>query len=264
MTFTIPDARTVAPRKNPQSLLLYGGWKVGKTASCAAIPDSIVVELQPGGADFVPHGRIMEIDTCEKFLELTTWLAEERKAGKPVAKRVAFDHIGVVDDWAFELALAKFKKSPMGSGKFSDLNRITDLPSGGGGSGGSPGWSWYWAELGQLHYRMVASAEDVILISHLRDKAIKKEAGDVVVEDVDITGSKGRRLFCGQSSAIGFMFRRLNGQEDQLVLSFKTSDSVIAGCSCPHLTGREFVIGKSTNKGPVTFDWSPIFTPDPA
>lgn len=261
MTFTIPEPRTVAPRKNPQSMLVYGNWKVGKTTACAAIPESVLIELQPGGADFVPHGRIMPVNSCQEFLDVLGWLTEQRKAGKPAAKRLVVDHVGVVDDWCFDLALAAFKRSPMGGGKNADLRRITDLPSG-GGTGGSPGWNWYWEELGMMHYRMVAAAEDVIFISHLRDKAIKKDAGEVVVEDVDITGSKGRRLFCGQSSAIGFMFRRLNGAEDQLVLSFKTSDSVIAGCSCQHLTGREFVVGKSTNKGPVTFDWSPIFTPD--
>lgn len=257
---TIPEPRTAAVRRNPQTMLIYSNFKVGKTTACAALPDSLLLELRYPGADYVPHGRIMDVPTPERFKEVLAGLTALRKAGKPAVKRLIVDELGTLDEWVFDLALDSFNHSPMASGKLQGLKSITDLP--GSGSGGSAGWGWYREELMQVHYKIIAAAEEVIFLSHLRSSVIKKEVGDVEIQDVDLTGGKTRRLFCGQTSAIGFMFRRRVAAEDQLVLTFKGSESLLAGCYCQHLTGKEFVIGRSTNGGPPTFDWSAVFLPE--
>lgn len=258
----LPAPRTAALRVNPQSLLVYGPYKCGKSASAAAIPDSLTLECEPGGSDFVPHGRILQITGPHHFYSVLEQLTEARRAGHPLVKRIVVNYIGVIEDWVFDLALEAFKKTPMCSGKLADIRCITDLPSG-GSSGGSAGWGWVREELMMMHNRITLAAEEVIFIAHLRDRAVMKEKGEVVVEDVDISGMKARRLFAGQCSALGFMYRRRNGDKDELVLSFKTSETVAGGCRCAHLSGKEFVIGTSTNGGPPTFDWSAIFLPTP-
>lgn len=261
----IPPRREGPQRVNPQSLLVYGNYKTGKTSAAAALPETLVLELQPGGADFVPGGWFMSIEKDIKdatgFINLLAFLREQRDAGKPVARRLVIDHIGVLDDWLFDLALEAFFATPIGRGyrtRDGGLKRITDLPSA-GSAGGSPGWAWYWEQLQMMHTRILNAAEEVIYIGHVRDKSVAKEQGDVVVQDIDLTGQKARRLFCGQSSAIAFLFRRNVAGEDQTVVTFKTSETTLCGASCPHLTGREFVIGRSRNGEAPVFDWSAIY-----
>jgi hypothetical protein len=197
------------------------------------------------------------------LIAVLEFLKKRREQKQPVARRIVIDHIGILDDWLFELALENFFNTPIGRGfkaKDGGPKRITDLPSI-GGSGGSPGWGWYWQELHQMHFRILAAADEVIYLGHVRDKSINKEAGDVQSQDVDLSGNKARRIFCGNSSAVGFMYRKRVGNEDQLLVNFKTSEAIFCGSSCPHLSGKEFVIGRSTNGTPPVFDWSPIYSP---
>lgn len=256
-----PERRDKPLRTNPQSLVLYGNYKVGKTTAVAALPDTLILELQPGGADFVPAAWVMQIPTADALISTLDALKAKREAKAPVARRIVLDHIGYLDDWLFDLALADFFKTPIGRGwktKDGGLKRITDLPSA-GSSGGSPGWAWYWEQLSIMHSRILAAAEEVIYLGHVRDRAVTKEAGDVVTQDIDLTGSRARRLFCGQSSAIGFCYRRRVGTRDEMVVNFKTSEIVLCGSSCPHLSGKEFVVGVSENGAPPTFDWKGIY-----
>lgn len=258
---SIPQRREAPVRTNPQSLLLYGNYKVGKTTAVAALKDTLILELQPGGADFVPAGWFMETLTADALVSTLDFLKAKRDAKTPVARRIVIDHIGYLDDWMFDLALDAFFKTPIGRGwknKEDKIKRITDLPSV-GSSGGSPGWAWYWEQLSIMHARILMAAEEVIYLGHVRDRAVTKEAGDVVTQDIDLTGARARRLFCGQSSAIGFCYRRRMGDEDQMVVNFKTSEVVLCGSSCPHLSGRDFVVGRSKSGQVPTFDWKEIY-----
>lgn len=259
---TITAPRTAPLRVNPQSLLLYGGYKVGKTASAATLPDTLLLELQPGGADYAPNAWVQEIEDRKHFASVLQYLREKRIAKTPIARRIIVDHLGILDEWIFEWALEEFFSTPKGRFyKAGDnaIKEITDLP----GQKGSPGWAWVREQLSIWHHNLLMAADEIVYIGHTREARADKEQGEVSYQDVDITGGKGRRLFCGQSSAIGFMFRRrviLDGQEeDQLVVTFKTSESVVCGCSCPHLSGKEFVIGRSTGGKPPVFNWQEIY-----
>src|SRR6266496_1417977 len=58
MVINIPESPVPPSRRNPQCLLLYGGSKAGKTTGCASLPDSLILELEPNGADFVAARKI--------------------------------------------------------------------------------------------------------------------------------------------------------------------------------------------------------------
>lgn len=259
---TIAAPRTTPLRVNPQSLLLYGGWKIGKTTSVATLPDTLLLELQPGGADYARSAWVQEITDRNHLVSVLDHLREKRLAGTPVARRIALDYLGILDEWMFDCALEAFFATPQGrqykAGEKA-IKEITELP----GQKGSPGWAWVREQLSIWHHRLLMAADEIIYIAHTREARADKEAGEVSYQDVDITGGKGRRLFCGQSSAIGFMFRRrgvFEGQEeDQLVVTFKTSEPVVCGCSCPHLSGKEFVIGRGKGGQPPVFDWKEIY-----
>jgi len=54
----IPTAPVPPSRRNPQLSLLYGPPKGGKTTIAALLPDSLILELEPAGADFVTARKI--------------------------------------------------------------------------------------------------------------------------------------------------------------------------------------------------------------
>lgn len=261
-SITYPERRTAPLRTNPQSLLLYGGWKIGKTTAVAQLPDTLILELQPGGADFVGNCWAMEITKKELLVQVLDDLAKKRATGKSAAKRIAVDYLGILDEWLFEFALEAFFDTPRGrpykAGEKA-IKEIIDLP----GERGSPGWAWYREQLSIIHHKMLMAADEIIYIGHTREARNTKESGEVASIDIDVTGGKGRRLFCGQSSAIGFMFRRRQivegAEEDQLVITFKTSETTVCGSAPPHLSGKEFVVGRSRNGQPPVFDWKEIY-----
>ncbi len=247
MTITIPDGLVPPTRQNPQLALFYGPPKVGKTHSIAALPDTLILELEPGGADHFPARKI-DVPDIETLLNLLTDLTARRKAGKPACKRLAIDTIDVIEEMCDPAALAEYKSSTLG--KNFEGTSIVELPQG-------AGYFRLREKMGEMLWLFTQAADEVILLAHVRDRVLTKVSGEVIAQDIDLTG-KIRNIVCSRSSAVGFMRRDFNGQ---LVLTFKTTDAVNCGSRCAHLRGQEFVIGKLDSKGAPVFDWSAVYLP---
>ncbi len=243
----IPDGPVPASRKNPQLALFFGPPKVGKTHSLAALPDTLILELEPGGADHFP-ARKVDIPGMDYLLKLLAELTLRRKAGTPACKRLVIDTIDEVEDWCDPAALAEYKSSTLG--KNFEGTSIVELPQG-------AGYFRLREKMGEMLWLFTQAADEVILLAHVRDRVLTKLGGEVLSQDINLTG-KIRNIVCSRSSAIGFMRRDFNSQ---LVLTFKTSDSVNCGSRCEHLRGREFIIGKLDSKGSPVFDWSAVYLP---
>lgn len=275
----VPERRTTAMRKNPQTLVIVGGGQIGKSSAVAALPDTLLLELQPGGADYLTDvwamTRERELQTPDAFLAVLDWLKAQRLAGHPVAKRIAIDHLGVMNDWILEHALTRFKRSPRGSGKLADIESVFDIPSANANSG-SPGFNLYWQELSMWREAISLAAEETVYIAHLREKYSTRVprplgAGEIapatMIDDIDVVGGKARRVFVAETSAVAFAFRRIvkgadNSPEDQFILNFKSDEFAFQASRCPHLSGREFVVGRSKPGGKPVFDWTQVFLPE--
>jgi hypothetical protein len=274
-----PEPRAALTR-NPQTLTIYGGPKVGKTESCTQLPksangaDPLVVMCQRGGGDHLP-GRFIDIHALtdagkfgkgvtysEAFYSTLDQLFELRKAGTPSADYIAFDHLGIVENWVFEQALKAFKSTLIGRSDAyagDKLTRITDLP--GQGNMGSPGWNWVREEMHRTMWAMQRCAPHAVLVCHMRDKlalhaTTPKIAGDVIPNDLDLTGSL-RKLVCGESSSIGFMYRKVDGS---LMLNFRTSETTVCGSYCRHLRGKELTLGRKQGDETI-YDWAQVYLP---
>ena len=235
-------------RQNPQLALFFGPPKVGKTHSVAAIPDTLILELEPGGADHFA-ARKLDVHSLEELDRVLTHLVELRKAGKPAAKRIAIDTIDVIEEWCDPAALAEYKASVLG--KNFEGTSIVELPQG-------AGYFRLREKMGEMLWAFTQAADEVILLAHVRDRVLTKVTGEVIAQDIDLTG-KIRNIVCSRSSAVGYMRRDFN---NQLVLTFKTSDAVNCGSRCAHLRGRDFVVGKLGPDGQPVFDWSAVYLPE--
>src|SRR5439155_5874320 len=127
-TIIIPDNPVAATRINPQLMLVYGPPKVGKTHALAALPDTLILELEPGGADHFP-ARKLDVPDLDILLKVLSELTARRKAGSPAARRIAIDTIDVIEDWCDPAALAEYKSSVLG--KSFEGTPIIELPQGG-------------------------------------------------------------------------------------------------------------------------------------
>jgi AAA domain len=247
-TPVIPDGPVPPSRRNPQMMLIYGPPKVGKTHSVAALADTLILELERGGADHFA-ARKMDVPSMQALLDILATLTRLRKEGKPAAKRLAIDTIDVVEDWCYPAALDEYKSSVLG--KTFEGSHILDLPQG-------AGYFRLREKFGEMLWLFGEAAEEVLLIGHIRDRLLTTVRGEVMSQDVALTG-KIRAIACSRCSAIGMMRRDFN---DHLVLTFKTSDAVNCGSRCEHLRGRDFVIGKVGSGGAPVFDWSAIYVKD--
>ncbi len=246
----IPDGLVPPSRVNPQALILYGPPKVGKTTAVAALPDSLILELEPAGADFV-SARKIDVPDMKTFLATINKLIALREAKTPACKRLVIDTMDQLEVLAKASAFAKYKASVLG--KTSNATDLFELDMG-------QGYGRLRDEVGELLWLCVKAAEELILLAHVRDKFIERKGmQEVSAQDIDLTG-KVRSLVCSRVSSIGFVRRDFTGT---LYVNFgkKADDIVICESRCAHLSGKEIELGKNVG-GKLVFEWSKIYLPD--
>ncbi len=245
----IPTDKVPPSRVNPQCLLIYGPAKVGKTCAASALPDSLILELEPEGANWF-EARKMDVPDMATLLKILEELTALRNAGKPACKRLVIDTVDVLEMWCDPAALAEYKRSVMG--KDFPGTSIIELPLG-------AGYGRLRDKFSEMLWLFSKASEEVLLLAHVRDKLLeRKGVQDVSAADIDLTG-KVRSICVSRCSSIGFLRRDFN---DTLYCNFKGSDTVNCGSRCAHLSGREIVLGERVN-GKLVFRWERIYLPDP-
>ena len=86
--------------------------------------------------------------------------------------------------------------------------------------------------------------DHLIVVGHRKvARAIVDGKAIVEPESLDITG-KLKNMIMSDCDAIGYMSR----EDDKLMVSFKSDESIEAGSRCPHLKGKE-----------MKFEWKNIY-----
>lgn len=224
----LPKTKVAAQTKNPRSLLLYGPPKVGKTELLSQLDDCLILDLEKGTALV----EALKIE-ANSLAELKAVGDEIIKQGRPY-KRIAVDTISVLEAWCEESAKKLYMQTPIGK-NFTGKS-VLELPQGGG-------YLYLRLAFNQWKAYIETLADEVIYISHLREKLIEKAGKEVSAKDVDLTG-KLKSITCASVDAVGYLYRK-NGQ---LWVTFKSDDDVICGSRCNHLKGQEF-----------EFNWNKIY-----
>lgn len=246
----IPTDKVPPSRVNPQCLLLYGSPKCGKTTAVASLPDSLILELEPGGADFIAARKI-DVRSYGELVAILAKLTALRDAGTPACRRLVVDTIDEVERFCDPAALAEYKASVLGK-DFAGTS-ITELPLG-------AGYGRLRDKMGEILWLLAKASEEVILLAHVRDRVITKVgSADVSALDIDLTG-KVRQIVCARCSSIGYVRRDF---QDKLFVNFKTAETVNCGSRCAHLAGREILLGERGADGKLAFKWDAIYLPDP-
>jgi len=244
----IPTAPVPPSRRNPQLSLLYGPPKGGKTTIAALLPDSLILELEPAGADFVTARKI-DIRDMAHLQAVLAKLIALREAGTPACRRLVIDTIDEVEALCDPYALAQYKKSVLG--KDFQGTSIVELPQG-------AGYGRLREAMGETLWLFCKAADECVLLGHVREKYIERKGQqEVAAQDVALTG-KVRAIVASRCSSIGYVWRNF---ANQVYINFKTSDTVNCGSRCQHLTGQEILISERVD-GVVRAYWDKYFLPD--
>ena len=97
--------------------------------------------------------------------------------------------------------------------------------------------------------------ETLILVTHVKDKQIRKDSQEMSELSVDLAGKTGD-IICGEADAIGMIYRDGN----KTYVAFEGGDNTIKEARCPHLRGKKILVAESNeNDNDVKFDTSKIF-----
>lgn len=248
---------------NPNITLIYSSPKAGKTTIASLLPNSLILELEPNGADFI-SGRIQEIERPSQFEEVINLI---RNSAEKVCDFLIVDTLTKLDEWSEivgtytymdKLQGKKFNREgeiPNGK-KILHTDRrfetVHELPNGNGYQHSRSTMTNWYDSLSTLI--QLGKVKHIILLAHIKDKLIESKRGDVVEAiDINLTG-KVKSIIASRVDAIGHFYRDGN----KGILTFDNEYKVVCGGRCKHLNG-EFVISEKLPDGTIKSYWNRIF-----
>jgi hypothetical protein len=204
---------------NPSILLLYGAPKVGKTTMLSSLDDCLIIDTENGSR--MVGGYIHNVNSKEELLELY----KEASAGHEY-KYFALDTIDKIVEWTEQSVMQEHQ-----------VDAIADMPFG-------KGFGIVRTKVLNNIKKLQTLCPNVIIIGHRKTAAAIDNSQAIEPESLDISG-KLKNMIMAMCDAVGYVHR---DEEDNLMISFKSKDSLEAGSRCPHLKGKI-----------VPFDWSEIY-----
>ena len=240
MAFELPTQKVPAETQDPQRLIIYSRYKVGKSSALANLPDCLCVDLEGSGYDYIDAMKV-KVNSVKELKELCKAIID---AGKPY-KFIALDTVSRLEDMAKPLALKLYQETPAGS-KFTGDDVL----------GASMGAGYlYLRKAVEMCIDMVAKcAPNIILVCHSKDAAVN--SSDLTVKQISLSGKTGV-ILASKSDAIGWMSR---DDESNTILSFNTNDqSVEVGARPAHLRNKDIVLGEMQPDGTIEYHWERIY-----
>lgn len=97
---------------------------------------------------------------------------------------------------------------------------------------------------------------NVILVGHVKDKALNENGTELNVKDLDLTGKLGR-ILSASSDAICYVYRDLD--TGALMANFGDLNSVLCGARMPHLSGKTILLSEKDESGKIVAHWDRIY-----
>lgn len=251
---TLPTEKRKPLAVNPNTLLIYAPPKMGKTTIVAQLKNSLVLELERGGADFVEINAI-DIEKASEFNK--TLDALEKSTHKydyiVIDTLTRLDELSeIVGTYNFmnQAQGKKFNRDEQGKVIFHTDPRfesVHSLPNG-------AGYQHSRNQMIEWYDKIIKLAKNVVFIAHIKDKFVESKTGDTVeVSEINLTG-KVKSIITSRVDAVGYLRRK----GKQAFLSFDNDYKAISGGRCPHLNG-EILISEKIEDGSIKTFWENIY-----
>lgn len=237
----LPTARKQPTRHNPKISVFYGAPKCGKTTAMAALPNTLIIDLEKG-TELLEAMAVQATNIYEFGAILDAVYNAGIEQQRIPYEKIVIDNLTILDDWSTESAADTYRTT--GMGKNFDSTNILDLPMG-------AGYHWHRKEVADWIKKAAMLCKELILIGHTKDKAINKGGKEVTVADLNLTG-KLSNIVCGMVDATALMYRDAKGN---LRINFK-QDGTVAGSRNKHLVNRDIILCYA---GEEVFHWDRVF-----
>lgn len=262
----LPTERSTVESYNPKLLIIGGRPKVGKSSFIAAIDDNLIIDLEDGYRSLsVMKVQARKVKDLEEIRDAI--LAKGKELKRAPYRFITIDNATRLEEMSISLANQLYRETPMGSqwGYMKDSkgmlvkdpktgNLVIDpkadvrmLPNGGG-------YLYTRKAIRKLIDMFKPLCETLILVTHIKDKTIKRDNEEVSEMSIDLAG-KLSDIVCGEADAIGMIYRKGN----KTYLTFESGDDTIREARPLHLRGRKFLIAESNENNEVVFNTSEIF-----
>tara|TARA_R110000850_G_scaffold34024_1_gene92251 strand:- start:48209 stop:48958 length:750 start_codon:yes stop_codon:yes gene_type:complete len=244
----LPKTKVKASSMSPDILLLYSLPKSGKTTVVAQLDNCLIIDLEKGtnkvDALKVNANSLEELRAVVDSIEA----ANKANGGKPVYRYIAIDTATKLEEFAEDLGVILYKKTPMGAKFLGGPLELKALEYG-------AGYGYIRQAYKMLMNSVYELCERLILIGHTKDKYVTKDDKEVTATEVDLSG-KLSGIVTQKVCAIGYAYRKKN----ELHVSFKGDGTTVSGNRSPHLSGKDIILAESD---PNTFEvktyWDKIF-----
>ena len=262
----LPTERSIVENYNPKLMVIFGKPKSGKSSFVAAIDDNLIIDLEDGYRAL----SVMKVQarTAKDMQEIrNAIIAKGKELHKAPYKYITIDNATRLEEMSVSLAAELYRATPMGSnwgyvvdqkgmvvkdpktGKLmidpkADVRQLAN----------GAGWLYMRKAIRQLIDMFKPLCETLILVTHVKDKAVNKNGEEVNEMSINLMG-KAADIICGEADAVGIVYRDGN----KTYLSFEGGDNTIREARSPHLRGKKFLVGESDKDNNVTFNSSEIF-----
>lgn len=248
----LPKSITTAERVNPNTMILFGAPKVGKSSIVATLPNHLMIDYE-NGSGFIDAVKISppeDLGHVGKFNWLKDLAKEIKAQGKPYSY-IIVDTISELDNSAEWVGTWNYMNSVQGKGfnrteKGGEMLKPTD-PNYLSVHTLADGYGYRWSRAALMDIFDTLSGLGsicTIFIAHMGEKYYSKTVGtEVVTKFIDLTG-KAKDIIARKVDCIGYVYN----EEGKVMVSFKGNEDRQGGNRAKHLVGFE---------GPL--DWSSIF-----
>ena len=213
-------AKRKAVSQNPSTLLMYGPPKIGKTTMLSSLDKCLIIDTESGSN--MIEGNIVNANNRKELIDILKQAREGHEF-----TYIAIDTIDKVVQWAEEAVCVE-----------NSVQALADLPFG-------KGWGLARDKVMNTIHAFKDVCDHLIIVGHRKTaKAVVEGQATVEPESLDITG-RLKNMIMSDSDAIGYIFR---DEEEKLMISFKSDDTLEAGSRSPHLRGQV-----------LPFDWNKIY-----
>ena len=219
----------------------------------SGLDNCLMIDLEKG-SDFVNALKYDVVRTAEAEGKLPVVILKalidtikeaNAKKGDYVYKYIAIDTVTALEDIVLPLANKMYRDTPIGRNWVGD--DVTTLPNG-------AGYRYTREALKTVLNELENICDTLIILGHTKDKLIEREGKEMNERGLDLTG-KMAGILCSKVDAIGYLYR----DENETIINFQASESLLCGARSEHLKGVEIVVAKSDETGQIKTDWSQIF-----
>ncbi len=261
----LPTERSNVESYNPRLLVIGGRPKSGKSSFVASIDDNLIIDLEDGYRAL----SVMKVQArnVKDLMDIRdAIIAKGKEIHKAPYRFITIDNATRLEEMSLSYAAELYRNTPMGqswailkdskgmplkdkTGKFIPDPKadVRMLPNG-------SGYTYLRKAIRQCLDMFKPLCETLILVTHVKDKAIKKDGEEISEMSIDLAG-KLSEIICGEADAVGMIYRR----ENKTYLTFEGGEDTIREARPLHLRGKKFLIAESNDKNEVKFDSSQIF-----